>query len=251
LQSSNPAFTNNPAFNGDLLSHFDQTGTRSTTMTVQGTALKSFVLLAILMVGAAWSWKTAEAGELGQGMLLGAGIGGFVLALITIFKPTLAPWTSPVYAALEGIFLGALSQQVDLRFPGIAMQAVAVTGGVTFTMLVVYATGLIKVTGQLRGAIVAATGAIALVYLVSMVINLFGGHFPYIHDAGPIGIGFSLFVVGLAAFNLLLDFDFIDRGAQSGLSKSMEWYGAFGLMVTLVWLYLEVLRLLQKLQSRR
>jgi len=245
LQSSNPAFNEN------LLSHFDHAGIRSTTMTVQGTALKSFVLLAILAATAAWSWNTAQNGELGQGLLLGSGILGFVVALATIFKPTLAPWTSPVYAALEGVFLGAISQQVDLRFPGIALQAVAVTGGVTFTMLVVYGTGLIKVTGQLAGAIAAATGAIALVYLASFAISMFGGHFPYIHEAGPIGIGFSLFVVGLAAFNLLLDFDFIDRGARSGLSKSMEWYGAFGLMVTLVWLYLEVLRLLQKIQSRR
>ncbi len=243
--------SSNPAFNENLLSHFDHAGIRSTTMTVQGTALKSFVLLAILAATAAWSWNTAQNGELGQGLLLGSGILGFVVALATIFKPTLAPWTSPVYAALEGVFLGAISQQVDLRFPGIALQAVAVTGGVTFTMLVVYGTGLIKVTGQLAGAIAAATGAIALVYLASFAISMFGGHFPYIHEAGPIGIGFSLFVVGLAAFNLLLDFDFIDRGARSGLSKSMEWYGAFGLMVTLVWLYLEVLRLLQKIQSRR
>ncbi len=243
--------TSNPAFKKDVLSHFDQASTRSTTMSVQGTALKSFVLLAVLMGSAAWSWSTATSGDLGPGLLLGAGIGGFVLALITISKPTLAPWTSPVYAALEGIFLGAISQQLDLRHPGIAMQAVALTGGVLFMMLFIYATGIIKVTGQLASAVAAATGAIALVYLASFVISMFGGHFPYIHDAGPIGIGFSVFVVGLAAFNLLLDFDFIEKGSASGLPKSMEWYGAFGLMVTLVWLYLEVLRLLRKIQDRR
>ena len=247
--------SSNPAFNENLLSHFDHAGirSRSTTMTVQGTALKSFVLLAILMTAAAWSWTTAAAGDLGPGMVLGAGIGGFVLALITIFKPTLAPWTSPVYAALEGIFLGALSQQIDLRYPGknLAFEAVALTGGVTFMMLFVYVTGIIKVTGQLASAVAAATGAIALVYLVSMVANMFGAQVPYIHGAGPIGIGFSVFVVGLAAFNLLLDFDFIERGSASNLPKSMEWYGAFGLMVTLVWLYLEVLRLLRKINDRR
>jgi len=243
--------SNNPAFNDNILSHFDQASVRGTTMSVQGTALKSFVLLAVLMGSAAWSWSTATSGDLGPGLLLGAGIGGFVLALITIFKPTLAPWTSPVYAALEGIFLGAISQQLDLRYPGIAMQAVALTGGVLFMMLFIYATGIIKVTGQLASAVAAATGAIALVYLASFVISMFGGHFPYIHDAGPIGIGFSVFVVGLAAFNLLLDFDFIEKGSASGLPKSMEWYGAFGLMVTLVWLYLEVLRLLRKIQDRR
>ena len=243
--------SSNPAFNDNLLAQFDHAATRSTSMTVQGTALKSMILLAILSVAAAWSWSTASSGDLGQGMLIGAGIGGFVLALITIFNPMIAGWTSPVYAALEGIFLGALSQQIDLRYPGIAMQAVALTGGVTFLMLFIYVTGIIKVTGQLASAVMAATGAIALVYLVSMIVSLCGGHFPYIHDAGPIGIGFSLFVVGLAAFNLLLDFDFIEKGSESGLPKQMEWYGAFGLMVTLVWLYLEVLRLLRKLQDRR
>jgi len=247
LQSSNPAFNEN------LLSQFDHAATRSTTMTVQGTAIKTLVLLTILMASAAWAWTTASAGQLRGEVLFGSAIGGFVLALLTIFRPTLAPWTSPVYAALEGIFLGALSQQIDLRYPDtqIAMQAVALTGGVTFVMLFLYMTGLIRVTGQLATAIAAATGAIALVYLVSFAISMFGGHFPYIHDAGPIGIGFSIFVVGLAAFNLLLDFDFIEKGSASGLPKSMEWYGAFGLMVTLVWLYLEVLRLLRKLQDRR
>ena len=244
MPSNNPAYT----LNKDLLSHFDQATSRSTAMTVQGTVFKSLFLLTILM---AWSWNTSRAGELGQGLLIGAMIGGFVLALVTIFRPMLAAWTSPFYAALEGVFLGALSQQIDLRYPGIAMQAVAVTVGITFTMLLVYGTGLIKVIGQLAGAITAATGAIALVYLASMAINMFGGHFPYIHDAGPIGIGFSLFVVGLAAFNLMLDFDFIEKGSASGMPRAMEWYGAFGLMVTLVWLYLEVLQLLRKLQDRR
>jgi len=248
-----PLQSNNPAFNDNLLAHFDHAATRSTSMTVQGTSIKTLVLLAIVMGTAAWSWTSASAGQLGGEVLFGAAIGGFVVALITIFKPTLAPWTAPVYAALEGVFLGALSQQIDLRYPNtqIAMQAVALTGGVTFVMLFLYMTGLVRVTGQLATAITAATGAIALVYLVSFAMSFFGREFPYIHQAGPIGIGFSIFVVGLAAFNLLLDFDFIEKGSAAGLPKAMEWYGAFGLMVTLVWLYLEVLRLLRKLQDRR
>jgi uncharacterized YccA/Bax inhibitor family protein len=243
--------TNNPAFSQNFAQNFDYAGTRSGTMTVQGTALKTMVLLAIAMGTAYFAWVNTEKGSLDNGFLIGSLIGGFVVALITMFKPTLAPWTSPVYAALQGIFLGAVSRVVDLKYPGIAIQAVALTGGVTFVMLFVYVTGIIRVTGQLVSAIVAATGAIALVYLVSLLMQLFGARMPFIFDSSPIGIAFSVFVVGLAAFNLLLDFDFIERGSQAGLSKTMEWYGAFGLMVTLVWLYLEVLRLLQKVYGRR
>ena len=243
--------TNNPAFNENLLSHFDNAGIRSTTMSVTGTALKSFLLLGLLMTSAAWSYNEATQGNLGGGLLIGSLIGGAVLAFITIMKPTIAGWTSPVYSVLEGIFLGAISQQFDSRYPGIAIQAVSLTGGTLFVMLFLYATRIIRVTQQLTTGIIAATGALALVYLVSIVINLFGYHMPMIFDSGPVGIAFSVFVVGLAAFNLLLDFDFIERGSEAGLPKSMEWYGAFGLMVTLVWLYLEVLRLLRKLQDRR
>ena len=251
--------SNNPAFNDNLLSHFDHAGIRSTTMTVTGTALKSFVLLGLLMTSAAWSYNEANNGDLGGGLLIGSAIGGMVLGFLTIMKPTLAAWTAPVYSVLEGIFLGAISQQVDMRYasqlktPGssIAIQAVALTAATLFSMLFLYVTRIIRVTQQLTTAIFAATSAIALVYLVSILVNLFGGHMPYIHDSGVIGIGFSVFVVGLAAFNLLLDFDFIEKGSEAGLPKSMEWYGAFGLMVTLVWLYLEVLRLLRKLQDRR
>lgn len=243
--------SSNPAFNENLLSHFDHAGIRSTTMTVTGTALKTFVLLALLMTSAAWSYNEATNGDLGPGLLIGSAIGGMVLGLITIMKPTIAGWTAPVYSVLEGIFLGAISQQFDSRFPGLAIQAVALTGATTFVMLFLYTTRIIRVTNQLTTGIVAATAAIALVYLVSMVAMMFGVRVPMIFDSGPIGIAFSVFVVGLAAFNLLLDFDFIERGSEAGLPKSMEWYGAFGLMVTLVWLYLEVLRLLRKIQDRR
>ena len=244
MQTSNPAFSDNFARN------FEVASTRSTTMTVQGTATKAFVLLAIMMSTAYFAWTRTEDGSMAYGALIGSGIGAFVVAMITCFKPTIAMWTSPVYAALQGICLGAISRAFEMRWPGIVVQAVALTGGVTFLMLFVYATGLIKVTGQLAAGIVAATGAICLVYLVSFLMSMFGGHMPYIHESGPIGIGFGVFVVGLAAFNLLLDFDFIDQGARHGLSKNMEWYGAFALMITLVWMYRQILDLLRKINSR-
>ena len=245
--------TSNPAFSDNFAQNFDYAGTRSTTMTVQGTCLKAMVLLAVVMATAAFSWVQSENGALTSGMFIGSMVGGLVFFFMTVFKPTWAPWTAPLYSACEGVLLGVISRYAEIRYPdtGIAIQAVALTGGVTFLMLFFYVTGLIKVTGQLATGIVAATGAIALLYLVSFVMSFFGAQIPFIQSNSMLGIGFSVFVVGLAAFNLLLDFDFIDRGSQAGLSKSMEWYGAFGLMVTLIWLYLEVLRLLQKVYSRR
>jgi uncharacterized YccA/Bax inhibitor family protein len=243
--------TSNPAFSESFAQNFDYAGTRSSTMTVQGTALKAFVLLAIVVASAAMSWVESARGTLGPGLLIGSLLGGLVFFFITVFRPTLAVWTAPLYSACEGVLLGVISRYADLRYPGIAIQAVALTGGVTFLMLFLYVTGIIKVTGQLVTGIMAATGAIALLYLASFIMSFFGAEIPFIRGASPFGIAFSVFVVGLAAFNLLLDFDFIDRGSQAGLSKQMEWYGAFGLMVTLIWLYLEVLRLLQKLNSRR
>jgi len=194
-------------------------------------------------------------GQLPMSVLPIAGIAGFVVAIITTFKPTLAPWTAPIYAALEGAFLGALSQLVEMRFaaayPGIALQAVMLTCGTLLVMLFLYSSGIVRVTERLKAGIMMATGAVMLFYVASMLLSLFGVSIPFVFSATPIGIAFSLFVVGLAAFNLLLDFDFIEEGARSQAPKYMEWYGAFGLMVTLIWLYLEMLRLLQKLASSR
>jgi uncharacterized YccA/Bax inhibitor family protein len=230
----------------------------STAMTIQGTVNKSLVLLAILGATAAWSWHASASGSIAVGVLGLSALTGFVVAMVTIFKPTLAPWTAPIYAAIEGVFLGALSQVVELRYggeggraPGIALQAVSLTGGVLCIMLFLYATRIIKVTQQLAMAITAATGAVCLFYLITIVLSFFGVSVPFVFSASPIGIGFSLFVVGLAAFNLLLDFDFIETMAHREAPKYMEWYGAFGLMVTLVWLYIEILRLLMKLADRR
>ena len=242
--------TSNPAFNENLLSHFDHAGIRSTTMTVAGTAVKTFALLALLVTSAAWSYNESLNGSLSSGVLIGSLIGGAVLGMITIFKPTIAGWTAPVYSVLEGIFLGAISHQFDARFPGVAIQAVALTSGTLFIMLFLYSSRVIRVTNRLATGIIAGMGAVSLIYLATIVGHLFGWNIPYIHGSGPIGIGFSVVVVGLAAFSLLLDFDYIERGTASGMPKSMEWYGAFGLIMTLVWLYLEILRLLSKIQSR-
>ena len=180
----------------------------------------------------------------------GGALSGFVIALATIFKKTWAPVTAPLYAIAQGFFLGAISAMYEARFNGIVMQAVLLTFGTLFALLFAYRSGLIKATENFKLGVVAATGGIALVYLASIVLGFFGVQIPMIHESGIVGIGFSLFVVVIAALNLVLDFDFIENATEKGAPKYMEWYGAFGLMVTLVWLYLEFLRLLSKLQSR-
>lgn len=244
--------TSNPAFQGTIYQDWAAADARGTMMTVQGTAIKTMILLAITAVTAGFAWTEMAGGSsIMFPVMIGSAILGAIVAFVTIFKPTWAAATAPVYAALEGIFLGALSCVIEARYKGIAFQAVSLTMTTLFVMLVLYSTRMIKVTQRLQTGIIAATGAIALLYLVTIVLSLFHVSVPFIHSAGPIGIAFSLFVVALAAFNLLLDFDYIEKASASGAPKTMEWYGAFGLIVTLVWLYLEILRLLQKLQDRR
>ncbi|MBF0123207.1 MAG: Bax inhibitor-1/YccA family protein, partial [Candidatus Omnitrophica bacterium] len=177
-------------------------------------------------------------------------IGGIIFALITIFKKEWSMYTAPVYAVCEGLVLGGLSAIFEMQFPGIVMQAVALTFGTLFCLLMAYKSGLIRVTDKFRLGVVAATGAIALVYLVSWILGFFHVSVPFIQGNSIWSIGFSLVVVGIASMNLVLDFDMIDRGAEAGAPKYMEWYCAFGLMVTLIWLYMEILRLLSKLRSR-
>lgn len=244
--------TGNPALralgNADVWS-LRQSGVA--TMSVQGTAIKTLGLTAILLVTASYAWIALGRGELSMGVLMGSGIAGLVLALITCFKPALAVWTAPLYAAAEGVFLGAISARFENVYNGIVVNAASLTMMTLLAMLIIYSNRWIVVTDKLRTGIFAATGAIFLLYMVSFLLRLFGIEIPYIHASGPIGIAFSLFVVGLAAFNLLLDFDFIERSSEAGLPKNMEWYGAFALLVTLIWLYLEILRLLAKLQDRR
>jgi uncharacterized YccA/Bax inhibitor family protein len=216
-------------------------------MTLQGTVNKTGISLLILLAAAAFVWNRANP----QPFVLIGLVGGLVTALVTIFKNTAAPVTTPLYAAFEGLLLGGVSFMFEARYPGIVVNAVALTFGTLAVLLFAYSSGLIRPSENFKLGIVAATGAVALLYLVSMVLGFFGKSIPFIHDSGPIGIAFSLFVVGLAALNLVLDFDFIERGAAMGAPKYMEWVGAFGLLVTLVWLYLEILRLLAKLQDRR
>jgi uncharacterized YccA/Bax inhibitor family protein len=249
--------SSNPAFSKDMFAGYEQVygAPKSTTMTVEGTTVKGLILLAVLAATAAWSWNAMAGGQISYGVMMGSLLGGLVLAVVTTMKPTTAPFTAPLYAACEGVLLGAISQVIEdryhLKYPGIAMQAVTLTMSVLFVMLFVYATRIILVTDKLRTGIVVATGALCLFYVVTMVMRFFGVEMPLVYSSSVYGIGFSLFVVGLAAFNLLLDFDFIENAARANAPKYMEWYGAFGLMVTLVWLYLEVLRLLQKLADRR
>jgi uncharacterized YccA/Bax inhibitor family protein len=243
--------TSNPTLNEKV---FERAGYGSgNTMTINGTVNKVGILLLLVLVPAAYMWNqvmTAWEPSQALGPALLGGIGGFVVALVTIFKKNWAPVTAPLYALLEGLFLGGISATYNIRFEGLPMQAVALTFGTLGVLLLAYRTGLVRATENFKLGVVAATGGIAMLYMVSIVMSFFGTRIPFIHEAGLFGIGFSLFVVVIAALNLVLDFDFIEKGSEMGAPKYMEWYAAFGLLVTLVWLYLEILRLLAKLQSR-
>ena len=222
-------------------------------MTLNGTVNKTAFLLVLTLVGAMYTWGMFFSGNTDQLMpwVLGGAIGGFVVALVTVFKKTWAPVTAPLYAVLEGLFIGGVSAIFEQRFPGIVMQAVGLTFGTLAALLVAYRSGLIRATENFKLGVVAATGGIALLYLVNIGMRLFGFEgMGFIHDSSLMGIGFSVVVVIVAALNLVLDFDFIEEGVEAGAPRYMEWYAAFGLLVTLVWLYLELLRLLSKLQSR-
>lgn len=242
--------TSNPSLNSKT---FERAAPGAGVMTIGGTVNKVGILLVLMLIPAAYMWnKVLNAWDPSAAMgtaMLGA-LGAFVFALITIFKKTWAPVTAPMYAVLEGLFLGAISGVFHQKYPGIAMQAIALTIGTLFTLLLAYRSGIIRATENFKLGVVAATGGIAMLYLVNIVMGFFGASIPFIHESGTFGILFSLFVVVIAALNLVLDFDFIENGAEMGAPKYMEWYAAFGLMVTLVWLYLEILRLLAKLQSR-
>lgn len=240
--------SSNPILNEKTFDSFSYIG--SDTMTIQGTTNKALIMFGLLLAGAAFTWMNMNT-NLAMPLMLGGAIGGFIVAMITIYKQEWAPKTAPIYAILEGLFIGGISSYFDARFPGIVIQAVSLTFGVFFCLLFCYKSGLIKATENFKLGVVAATGAIGLVYLASMILRMFGTSIPFIHESGMIGIGFSLVVVVVASMNLILDFDFIEDASAKGAPKYMEWYGAFGLMVTLVWLYLEMLRLLSKLSSNR
>ncbi|HMD08871.1 MAG TPA: Bax inhibitor-1/YccA family protein [Candidatus Acidoferrum sp.] len=244
MRTSNPAL-NEKAFKGQVVV--------GEAMTLQGTVNKTGLLLLCVVATAAWTWGLAHSNtpEVVYPWMIGGIIGGFVVALVTIFKKTWSPFTAPMYALLEGLALGGISALFEKTYPGVAIQAVGLTLGTLFVMLLAYKTGLIRATQGFKIGVIAATGGIAVFYLVEMALSFFlHVQVPAINGSGPWGIAFSLFVIAIAAFNLVLDFDMIETGVNGGAPKYMEWYGAFGLMVTLIWLYLEILRLLGKVRRR-
>jgi uncharacterized YccA/Bax inhibitor family protein len=241
----------NPALSADTFRNAESTF-GSEAMTVAGTTTKTALSLLILLAAATYTWQAGFAGDPALGMYTTTGfIGGFIVAMVTIFKKEWSPVTTPLYAALEGLALGGISATFEARYPGLVVNAVFLTFATLGALLAAYRSGLIQATENFKLGIVAATGGICLVYVASFILGFFGIRMPFIHESGLMGIGFSLVVVTIAALNLVLDFDFIEAGAEHGAPKYMEWYGAFGLLVTLVWLYLEMLRLLAKLQDRR
>lgn len=242
--------TANPTMNEAVYQRAGQAAALGYSMTIQGAVVKTGFLLVIMLATSIYTWdQFSTGGGLAGGLLALGGIGGFILALVTVFFPKASPITAPVYAAAEGLVLGAISAMYEAKYPGIAIQGVEASVGVLAVMLFIYGTGIIRVTEKFKIGIVAATGAIVLVYVVDMVLSFFGSHIPFIRQSGPIGIGFSLVVVVIAALNLILDFDFIEKGVKYQAPKYMEWYAGFSLIVTLVWMYLEILRLLSKLRD--
>ncbi|RJS91786.1 Bax inhibitor-1/YccA family protein [Salinisphaera sp. Q1T1-3] len=252
MASGNPALTQKTFVNAPAA-----TGAR---MTINGTVHKTAVLLLLTVVTAFFTWRSAlsmlytsstyDPMAVFGPWVLGSAIVAFMVALVVIFKKTWAPYLAPVYAILEGVVIGFVSMTMEIQFPGIALQAAGLTFGTLAGMLMAYRSGLIRATENFKLGVVAATGGIVVVYLADLVMRMFGMPIGFIHDNGWLGIGFSLLVVGIAALNLVLDFDFIETGVERGAPAYMEWYGAFGLLVTLIWLYLEILRLLSKVRSR-
>lgn len=238
--------TANPALNDKTFADYGRMmGRREEGMTINGTVNKTAILLVLCVATASYTWKQPSMGL----MILGI-VGGFIALLVTIYKKSWSPVSAPVYALFEGLMLGGISGMLEVRFPGIVIQAVGLTFGTLFGLLLAYKSGMIKATENFRSGLFAAMGGIMMLYLATFILGFFGATVPYIHGSGLFGIGFSAFVVVIAALNLVLDFDFIERGAETNAPKYMEWYGAFGLMVTLIWLYVEILRLLSKLRSR-
>jgi len=249
--------SSNPVFKEQVFSK--KYSTSSEAMTVNGTINKTALMLLLVIAGALFTWnKFFEAiainPESGTAAVLPwlavGGIGGIVAALVTIFRPQISGVSAPIYAMFEGLLLGGLSAIFESMYTGIVMRAVALTLAVFFAMLFLYRSGIIKVTKKFMMGVFAATAGVALVYLVSFIGGFFGMEFSFLHGNSNFSIGFSLVVVAIAALNLVLDFSFIEKASNAGAPKYMEWYGAFGLMVTLIWLYLEILRLLSKLASR-
>ena len=220
-------------------------------MTLQGAVNKTFILALLLVISGGFSWQFVQANPQLSGMLsIGSALVGFVLVMASSFKPTWSPVVAPAYGLVEGVFVGVISARYSALHDGIVLQAALLTLGILFALLFAYQSRLIKATENFKLGLVAATGGIAIVYLAGIVLSFFGIQIPLIHQSGLVGIGFSLVVVAIAALNLVLDFDFIENGVAQGAPKYMEWQSALGLLVTIVWLYIEMLRLLSKLRSR-
>ncbi len=234
--------------------------TAEPTLRRGGVASATAVLLALICVTGVVGWNAVTPAIIENDVVVRdaevpvwiflAGIGAAILAVVTFFVPRIARITAPLYALGNGFFVGGISAMFEAAYDGIVLQAVGLTIGVFLAMLVLYATGRIRVTPRFRLMVFAATAGVCLIYLATFVLSLFGSNLPFIHDNGIIGIGFSLVVVGIAAMNLALDFDFVEQAEKAGAPRHMEWFAALGLTVTLVWLYLELLRLLAKLRSR-
>ena len=233
-RSGNPAFLKGFGINQSVTGE---------VMTLDGTVNKTGILLTLCIGGAYFGWNA-------PGLVLPSLIIGLVLALFTIFRPKNSPYTAPAYATIEGVALGGITMIFEAQYPGIGIQAIGLTFGILASLLFCYKSGIIKPTENFRLMIFAGTMGIFILYLVSFIMSFFGNSIGFIHSNGLFGIGFSLFVVAIASLNLVLDFDFIEEGAEKGMPKYLEWYGAFSLMVTLIWLYLEILRLLAKIRSR-
>lgn len=249
MRATNPVLSRLAEAARDTLS----TTASGDVMTRAGTAGKSIVLLVLCAFSASFTWSQVTAGNTGIIMpsLLVGGIGGFIMAMVVSFKPNTAPIAAPIYAVLEGLFLGAISALYNLKYAGIPQQAVLLTFAVALGVFTLYRMNVLKATEGFRRMIVGATVGIAVFYLINIVLSLFNVNLGYSMSSSPIAIGINLVIAGVAALNLVLNFDDIDQAVRMGAPKKMEWFGAFGLMVTLVWLYLELLRLLARLQGRR
>lgn len=246
--------TSNPAMKDSV---FAKVASDSSAMTVRGSINKTLILLALAVASGAYTWKVFTSSidpNAFMPWMFGGMIGGFIMALIVIFRPRASAWAAPIYALFEGLFLGAISAWFEYAFaesyPGIVLTAVSITALTLLVMLMLYRSGIIKVNNKLRSGIIIATGSVALFYLVAIIMSLFGANTNAILGSGMLSIGISVVIVIIAAMNFLLDFEFIEKGSAAGAPKYMEWYGAFGLMLTIVWLYLEILKLLGKLADR-
>ncbi|MBF0520442.1 MAG: Bax inhibitor-1/YccA family protein [Nitrospirae bacterium] len=237
--------TSNPALRGHSITRYTGISGYSEAMTIQGAVNKSLFLILILTAAAVWTWNrffTEGPQAIVPLVTLGV-IGGLITAVITIFKNNFATVTAPIYALFEGLVIGGLSSLAEAAYPGIAFQAVVLTIGTLVALLFAYKTGLVRATQKFKSGVIAATGGVFLIYMASMILGLFHIRIPFLFS-GVIGLGVSLVVTAIAALNLVLDFDLIEQSAAARAPKFMEWYGAFALLVTLVWLYLEILRLL-------